>query len=125
MSRVRKSGQKERNQPENRRKHPILSLFTADFSLLDTLILALAVFRICRLLIEDEILSGPRDRFWARFPPESTKIGYLLTCYWCLSIWVAIPVVALYLFVPWLAIPVAAVFALSAVAALVDRKLNN
>jgi hypothetical protein len=102
-----------------------LTPILADFSPFHMLILALSVFRICRLLVEDEILSAPRERFWVKFPPESSKLGYLLTCYWCLSIWVGVVVILWYIFVPWLAIPVAAVFALSAVAALIDHKLNN
>ena len=80
-------------------------------------ILGLATFRITRLLTRDTIFDTPRNRFWDRFPPESSKLGYLFTCEWCLSVWVAsllfisaiISTVTVWLMVP---------FALSAVAGL-------
>lgn len=50
---------------------------------------ALACFRLSRLLTTDRITQPLRDRLWRRFPPESTKIGYISTCDWCTSIWVA------------------------------------
>lgn len=56
---------------------------------LDFIILGLAVFRLTRLFTRDAIFSGPRDRFFKRFPPHSSQLGYLLTCEWCLSIWLA------------------------------------
>lgn len=54
---------------------------------IEFIILGLAVFRLTRLFTRDTILSGPRDRFFKRFPPHSSQLGYLLTCEWCLSIW--------------------------------------
>jgi len=49
---------------------------------------ALGTFRGTRMVLQDEILAGFRDWWWAKYPPESTKRGYLLTCPWCLSIWI-------------------------------------
>lgn len=48
---------------------------------------ALAVHRITKLVIDDEITEPIRQMVWKRFPPETTKIGYLTTCPWCVSIW--------------------------------------
>lgn len=53
---------------------------------------ALATYRVTRLIVEDEITSDLRDKVHSKFPPESTKIGYLFTCPWCISMYVA-PVV--------------------------------
>lgn len=50
---------------------------------------ALAVYRLTKLVIDDEITSDLRDKVFEKFPPESTKIGYLFTCPWCVSIWIA------------------------------------
>lgn len=58
----------------------------------NTAITALATYRVTKLLIEDEITEPVRSRIQEKFPPESTKIGYLTTCPWCVSVWVALPV---------------------------------
>jgi hypothetical protein len=80
-------------------------------------ILALATYRITRLVTRDVITEGFRNWFWTKFPPESKKLGYLLTCEWCLSIWVASLLVASAM-ITSVTIAVAGVFALSAVAGL-------
>lgn len=49
---------------------------------------SLAVFRLTKLIMEDRITLEFREAFWAKFPPN-TKIGFLLTCPWCVSIWAA------------------------------------
>lgn len=53
-------------------------------------IYALATYRATRLITTDEIFSNLRNRYWNRFPPETTKLGYLVTCEWCSSIWVGL-----------------------------------
>ena len=57
---------------------------------IDFIIFALATYRATRLVTTDEIFSNLRNRFWNRFPPETTKTGYLLTCEWCTSIWLGL-----------------------------------
>jgi hypothetical protein len=57
--------------------------------LTSTAITALATYRLSRLAIEDEIAAPLRDKIWSKYPPERSKIGYLLTCYWCTSIYAA------------------------------------
>ena len=55
---------------------------------------ALAVYRLTKLVIDDELLSDVRNAVFAKFPPDSTKLGYLLTCPWCASMWLAaLPIV--------------------------------
>jgi hypothetical protein len=85
--------------------------------LLGFTILALATYRITRLLTRDVIADGFRNWWFKKFPPESKKLGYLLTCEWCLSIWVASILVG-FAMITTVTIAVASVFALSAVAGL-------
>jgi hypothetical protein len=80
-------------------------------------ILALATYRITRLFTRDTILNTLRNRFWDRFPPESTKLGYLFTCEWCLSVWVA-SVIFISAMINTVTVLVVAPFALSAIAGL-------
>jgi hypothetical protein len=80
-------------------------------------ILALATYRITRLFTRDTILNTLRNRFWERFPPESTKLGYLFTCEWCLSVWVA-SVIFISAMINTVTVLVVAPFALSAIAGL-------
>jgi hypothetical protein len=88
------------------------------------LILSLATFRISRLIVIDYIFEWLRNLIWKRFPP-STYLGYLFTCMWCMSIWVASLIVICYTIVPTATVVVASVFALSAVAGLVSTRLDN
>lgn len=50
---------------------------------------ALATYRLTRMITRDHIAEPLRERIWKKYPPESTKVGYLITCDWCTSIWVA------------------------------------
>jgi hypothetical protein len=52
-------------------------------------ILALATFRLTRLITRDVITESLRNKVWKKYPPESSKVGYLFTCEWCMSIWTA------------------------------------
>jgi len=55
---------------------------------------ALATYRLTKLVIDDKITEDVRNKVFDRFPPESTKVGYLFTCPWCVSIWTGLGVVA-------------------------------
>jgi len=52
------------------------------------LIFALATFRATRLLTRDTIFDTPRNAIWEKHPPHASPIGYVLTCEWCMSIWI-------------------------------------
>jgi hypothetical protein len=89
------------------------------------IILALATFRVSRLLIADVIFDDLRNKLWEKYPPNSTKFGYLFTCPWCMSIWVASLITICYTIVP-VATTIACIpFALSAVAGLVANRLDH
>lgn len=49
----------------------------------------LATKRVTRLVVDDKVTEDVRELVWKRFPPESTKLGYLVTCYACTSVWSA------------------------------------
>lgn len=56
--------------------------------LADFVITALATYRLSKLVMQDVITEDLRDKYWDKFP-RNTKMGYLLTCPWCVSIWTA------------------------------------
>lgn len=74
-----------------------------------------AVYRATKLIIDDEIFADIREKIWDKYPPETTKIGYLLTCPWCASIWAAAGLYALKKLSPASAAYVSTVLAASAV----------
>ena len=51
----------------------------------------LAVYRLTKLIMDDRITMEFRDWYWSKFP-ANTKMGFLLTCPWCISIWSALVV---------------------------------
>jgi len=83
-------------------------------SLLNLLVDTAAVYRLTKLVIEDEILADIREKVWEKYPPETTKIGYLTTCPWCVSIWMAGLVFALRKLNPELATYISSALAASA-----------
>lgn len=91
------------------------------FSFLDGIILTLAVFRITRLITTDFILDKVRQKIWNKSPMHKGGIGYLITCDWCMSIWVSSLVLVVYKIWPTPAIAVWGVFALSGAAGLLSR----
>lgn len=48
---------------------------------------ALATKRLTRLVVTDKITEDLRNQWFDRFPPETTKIGYLVSCPKCTSVW--------------------------------------
>jgi len=87
---------------------------------LELTIACLATYRITRLIVQDEILNGPRNWIWKKFPPESNKFGYLFTCVWCTSVWVASLLVISRIIIPEATRVVEIVLALSAIAGLLS-----
>jgi hypothetical protein len=83
-------------------------------TLLEVAVLCLGAFRLTRLVTTDDILSPLRDRLWRRFPP-STRLGYVVTCNWCTSVWVSVVLVVAYSIAPNTTTYVSAPLALSAV----------
>lgn len=57
-------------------------------NVLDLILDALATSRATRLVVDDEILRSARDKVLNRYPAGSSKLGYILTCHYCTSVWV-------------------------------------
>lgn len=53
---------------------------------------ALAVHRATRLITEDELTRPLRERIHANHPPAASKLGYVITCPYCASIYAALAV---------------------------------
>lgn len=82
----------------------------------------IAVYRLTKLAIADEIVYDIRQKVWEKYPPETTKIGYLFTCPWCMSIWMGGAIFALRKISPETADYVSSVLTASAVAGIADSK---
>lgn len=87
-----------------------------DNEILVFIIAGLATYRLTRLIVDDEIFAPIRNKIFNRFNPEYSKFGYILTCTWCSSVWVALLVVISGIIIPTIAFYIGLVLALSAVA---------
>jgi hypothetical protein len=87
------------------------------------IILALASYRLTRLLTTDVIFESLREKVWKKFPP-STKFGYLFTCNWCMSIWTSFALIGLFLVVPMIAYVVSLVLSISAIVGVIASRLD-
>jgi hypothetical protein len=94
---------------------------------------ALAVFRLWRLLAEDDILEPVRRRVlryvgWKagdKLPDEyRSRWAEFLTCPWCAGFWLGLLAWVFWLFFPALALVVATPFALSAAVGLIRTNLD-
>lgn len=69
--------------------------------MLDNVVDALAVHRLTKLVIDDELTAPLREKVFTRFGgPDESKVSYAVTCPWCSSMWVAFGVVAVRALVP-------------------------
>jgi hypothetical protein len=101
------------------------------------IILALACFRLTRLIVFDKITEFLRQPFFDEveeenedgtvevyYLPKKTAIkkfiGELLSCYWCTGIWISALLVAGYLFLPTLFVPIILIFAIAGLAAILE-----
>ena len=91
---------------------------------------ALACHRITHLVTTDRILQPLRDRLIGEIRHDQTGVGWpqhprvaeFLHCAWCVSMWAAIPIVALQALAPAVCLPVTATLALSTVAGLISER---
>jgi hypothetical protein len=86
----------------------------ADIGLFEAAVLVLAVFRVTRFVVKDYLFASVRDWVWDRFPPESTKTGYFITCPWCVGFWLSLVLYTCYTIMPLQTLWVAFVLSLSA-----------
>lgn len=91
----------------------------------DYALAALATYRLTRLVTTDEITAPIRDRIWRTRPPETSRVGYLLTCNWCSSIYAASALEMSRMIAPRTTRAVETVLALSAVSGLLAARLDE
>lgn len=80
-------------------------------------LLALAAFRVCRLLAIDEVLEPIRCRLPA-------PVLHFLGCPWCLGFWLSVGAYTLWRLEPKATLILAAIFALSAAVGLIAQNLD-
>ncbi len=81
------------------------------------ILLALALFRVIKLVGDDKILDRPRN--WVADRLESEEFDYLISCPWCLGPYLGAPLWAAWIFWPTVTLAVAAFLAFLSLAALV------
>lgn len=79
---------------------------------------ALAVHRLTRLAVEDEVTRPARERITAAAPDG--RLAYFVTCPWCVSMWVGAAWAALAVAAPAVAAPVGAALAWSSLTGLLS-----
>lgn len=107
----------------------------ANLTLVDYVLMALASFRVIRLVVYDKITAFFREQFYD-VNPTKTKMALekpatgprrtladLLTCPWCFGVWAAATVSFFYLLTPYALYPVL-LLALSAVASFIQLLSN-
>lgn len=64
----------------------------------ELLILALAAYRVTRLITEDSIFDTPRNRLLAWLETHRLgKVAEALSCHWCTGVWASLAVYAVWL----------------------------
>jgi hypothetical protein len=104
---------------------------------LSFVLLSLAAFRLTRLIVYDKITGFIRAPFFEReekiFPDGTVEevisfkgngfrrwIGELLSCYWCVGIWVSILLFTGFYFFSTVFLPIIIILAIAAVAAIIE-----
>lgn len=116
-----------------------------NFSIMELLMLALASFRLTRLIVNDKITEFIRAPFFDEFEEKNAEgetetyitpkkggirgfFGELLSCYWCTGIWSSIFLFGLYVLYPLVATPIILVMAVAGLAAIIEtivQRLSN
>lgn len=108
-----------------------------DINFFEFIILALASFRLTRLIVFDKITEFLRNPFFDEiqeaneagimeiyYTPKHTPIkrfiGELLSCYWCTGVWAAAGVTAGYFLLPAIFLPIVLVLAVAGLAAIFE-----
>lgn len=67
----------------------------------DAFLMALASFRVTRLVVYDKISQWFRDMFVGSRNGFVRTVHDLLTCPWCIGFWAALVIVVVYFIFPW------------------------
>ncbi|GIN19209.1 MAG TPA: DUF1360 domain-containing protein [Bacillus bacterium] len=113
-----------------------------DISWLEYIIFSMAVFRLTRLLVYDQITEWIRSPFMDEYEEKNDEgktevyllpkeeglrgwMGALLSCFWCTGIWVSIGLFLMRYYIPVLYKPVVIVLAVAGLAALVETWIQS
>ncbi|MCD8503408.1 MAG: DUF1360 domain-containing protein [Bacillaceae bacterium] len=115
-----------------------------DISIFEFVIICLAAFRLTRLLVYDTIsgfirkpfheiveetsASGEKETFIVIKGKENGIrywIGYLLSCYWCVSVWMAFFSWLFYSLYPTVTGPILLIAAVAGVAAIIEAYVSR
>lgn len=113
-----------------------------DLNLEMILILGLASFRLTRLIVFDKITNFLREPFFDEIVEEDENgekevflvpktvgmkkwIGELLSCYWCIGIWVSAGLLSLYLFLPKIGCLIILLLAIAAIGSIIETFISN
>lgn len=91
---------------------------------IDLIILSLATIRLTLLVTTDTITAKYREKFWEKYPPETSMYGYLISCNWCSSMYCATLVMSSYTLFERAALFICAILALSTVAGFTANRAN-
>lgn len=81
----------------------------------ELILLALASFRVWKLVGDDAVLDRPRDWVLDRLDREGDDVWtYFITCPWCAGFWITLLWWVAWLLVPYATLVAAALFAISA-----------
>lgn len=81
----------------------------------------LATYRLTKLIMDDKITEDFRSLIFEKFPRDS-KLVYLITCPWCVSVWAGLTIFTLRRISPDTADLVSGLLAASAVTGVVYTK---
>jgi hypothetical protein len=113
-----------------------------EFTLLQLMIMGLAVFRLTHLIVYDKITEFLRSPFFDEVEekdglgntetylvPKQTLIrgwiGELISCYWCTGIWAAGVLYGLYIFLPAAANPLIVILAVAGIASIIETLIQK
>lgn len=114
-----------------------------DISIFEFVVICLAAFRLTRLIVNDTITGFIRKPFHNLVEETNAEgtvetyivikaekglkywIGYLLSCYWCVSVWMAFFSWLFYTLYPVVTGPILIIFAVAGVAATVEAYVSR
>ncbi|RIW30202.1 DUF1360 domain-containing protein [Bacillus salacetis] len=113
-----------------------------ELTLLQLIIMGLAVFRLTHLIVYDKITEFLRSPFFDEVEEKDERgklevylvpkqtlirgwIGELLSCYWCTGIWAAGGLYALFIFLPAVANPLLVILAAAGFASIIETVIQR
>jgi len=82
----------------------------------------ISTYRLTKLINDDYIFDDLRQKLFKKYPRES-KIGYLFTCPWCMSIWAAGALLILHTVSPKIYEQISLILTASAVTGIIETRL--